>query len=226
LIGELGAGIESLRLGNKEGELTRKVLEKTKKAGAALLKAALPTAIKIATSGLLDISALKEDLAKLGEDIAKEQIEKYEAGKKTIRKFREDLGKLVEAVAGQREPDQRKPVVFVIDELDRCRPSYAVGLLEKVKHLFSVDGLVFVLGIDRHQLAQSVRSLYGSGMDADGYLRRFIDLDYRLPEPDHKKFAEAQFARFGLDGMLNARRGSPEHGVLRRVVPKLFEVFR
>ena len=42
-------------------------------------------------------------------------------------------------------------------------------LLEKVKHLFSVEGLVFVLAIDRQQLGESVKALYGSGMDANGY---------------------------------------------------------
>ena len=77
---------------------------------------------------------------------------------------------------------------MVIDELDRCRPSYAVELLEVVKHLFGVDRIVFVLAINRSELAHSVRALYGSGFDADNYLRRFFDVDFQLPEPGRRAF--------------------------------------
>ncbi len=229
LIGEIGAGIESLRLGGEQEKTAQKVFEKTKKAGAALLKAALPTALKLATSGLLDLSAATEaDLAKLAEDVAKKQIEKYQADKKTITSFREELAKLVKALAEKDRSATAKPLVFVVDELDRCRPTYAVELLEKIKHLFSVHGLVFVLAIDRQQLGESVKALYGAGMDADGYLRRFIDLEYRLPEADPEKFSEAQFTRFGLDTLLNSKIGETRQDAanLREEFPKLFAVFR
>ena len=52
-------------------------------------------------------------------------------------------------------------LVIVIDELDRCRPSYAVELLEAAKHIFAVDHVVFVLAVNRSELAHSVRALYG-----------------------------------------------------------------
>ena len=75
---------------------------------------------------------------------------------------------------------------MIIDELDRCRPTYAIELLETAKHLFSVDNIVFVLGINIVEMSHSIRALYGSKFDAEGYLRRFIDFDYRLPEATHK----------------------------------------
>ena len=81
-----------------------------------------------------------------------------------------------------------KPLVIMIDELDRCRPSYAIELLEVAKHLFAVDNVVFVLAVNRAELVHSVKALYGSGFDAEGYLRRFFDLDFQLPEPDRKRF--------------------------------------
>ena len=74
----------------------------------------------------------------------------------------------------------------MIDELDRCRPPYAVELLEVAKHLFSVDYIVFVLAVNRPELAHSIRDLYGSGFDAAGYLRRFFDIDFRLPDPERE----------------------------------------
>ena len=70
---------------------------------------------------------------------------------------------------------------FFVDELDRCRPTYTVELLERIKHFFDVEGLVFVLSLDKEQLGHSIRAVYGAGIDVDGYLRRFIDLEYRLP---------------------------------------------
>ena len=79
----------------------------------------------------------------------------------------------------------------MIDELDRCRPSYAVELLEVAKHLFEVEHIVFVLAINRAQLAHSIRALYGIGFDADGYLRRFVDVDFVLPEPDRDQLIRA-----------------------------------
>lgn len=96
-------------------------------------------------------------------------------------------------------------VVIIIDELDRCRPTYAIELLERVKHLFDASGVVFILGIDRRQLNHSIRSLYGSEFDATGYLRRFIDLDYRLPEPQVGDYCEYLFENFGINELMSKR---------------------
>ena len=83
-----------------------------------------------------------------------------------------------------------RPLVVMIDELDRCRPSYAVELLEVAKHLFSVDHIVFVLAVNRSELAHAIRALYGGGFDAKGYLRRFFDVDFVLPAPERNAFIE------------------------------------
>ena len=82
------------------------------------------------------------------------------------------------------------PLVIAIDELDRCRPSYAVELLEIAKHFFSVDNIVFVLAIDKAQLSHAIKAVYGNDFDASGYLRRFIDLDFQLPKPEQTDFTE------------------------------------
>jgi hypothetical protein len=74
------------------------------------------------------------------------------------------------------------PLVVVVDELDRCRPDYALALLEVVKHFFSVPNVHFVLGVNLEALAHSVRARYGSGIDAERYLRRFVSLSVHLPD--------------------------------------------
>ncbi len=85
--------------------------------------------------------------------------------------------------------NNNKPLVFIVDELDRCNPHYAVKVLERIKHLFSVSKIVFVLSIDKEQLCNSIRGYYGSDkINAEEYLRRFIDIEFNLPEPDFDKF--------------------------------------
>lgn len=78
--------------------------------------------------------------------------------------------------------------IFIIDELDRCRPDYAVKVLETVKHFLNVKHYVFIFALDFRQLSESIKQQYGSGLDADGYLRRFFDINLNLPAPDVSTF--------------------------------------
>ena len=111
----------------------------------------------------------------------------YLETKCAIESFRCALQKTAIAIS-KLEKYRHKPLVIAIDELDRCRPSYAVELLEIVKRFFSVEKVVIVLAIDRAQLSHAIKALYGHEFDSVGYLRRFIDLDFRLPDPDRTKF--------------------------------------
>ena len=88
--------------------------------------------------------------------------------------------------------------MIFVDELDRCRPSYAIELLEVAKHLFAVDGLVVVFSVNRSQLAHSIRSVYGESFDAEDYLHRFFNLNYRLPPTNHKLFVESIIQQTGI----------------------------
>ena len=122
----------------------------------------------------------------------------YKNAKLGYARFREALKDSAKAVS-----EACKPLVVVIDELDRCRPSYAVELLEVAKHFFSVDRVVFVLALDRSQLAHSVKVLYGEGFAAEGYLGRFFDADLRLPTPDRTKFFKSLLEATGINGYLD-----------------------
>lgn len=83
------------------------------------------------------------------------------------------------------------PLVYFIDELDRCNPAFAVKVLERIKHLFEIPNVVFILSIDKQQLAYSINGFYGSeSINSMEYLRRFIDIDYNLPEPEPEKYCE------------------------------------
>lgn len=73
------------------------------------------------------------------------------------------------------------PIVIVIDELDRCRPDYALAVLEVIKHFFAVPKVHFILGINGEALESSVRARYGVDVDAESYLRKFINASFSLP---------------------------------------------
>ncbi len=90
-----------------------------------------------------------------------------------------------------------KPMVVIIDELDRCRPDYAVRMLERIKHFFDIHGLVFVIASDGKNLPSAVKSQYGPGVNGEEYLRKFFDYEYMLPEPTANQFAGILFESFG-----------------------------
>lgn len=73
------------------------------------------------------------------------------------------------------------PIIVIVDELDRCRPDYAVEYLETIKHIFDLKGLIFVLGVDKASLASSVRALFGESLDFDEYYRKFVHRNVNLP---------------------------------------------
>ena len=77
--------------------------------------------------------------------------------------------------------DKRRPLIFVIDELDRCRPPFALELLEKIKHLFSVEGVHFLLATHMKQLENSVRWSYGIQGQESAYLEKFYNLVLHFP---------------------------------------------
>ena len=105
--------------------------------------------------------------------------------KQSAAKFKASLESLAGALW---EASDHKPTAILIDELDRCRPTYAIELLETAKHIFGVNHVVFVLAVNRDQLAHSVKVLYGSEFDAEGYLRRFFDIEFKLPAPNREAF--------------------------------------
>jgi KAP family P-loop domain len=74
-----------------------------------------------------------------------------------------------------------RPLIIIVDELDRCRPTYAISLLEEAKHFFDDTGTIFVYGMNRKALAATVKSIYGDEFPADHYLMRFVKRQISLP---------------------------------------------
>jgi hypothetical protein len=155
--------------------------------------------ISLATGGLVqasDVSALTaiaDQAAATASDITTQTIEEvikhHEEAQDEVDQFRSILAGCAQGINERELGSARRLIVFV-DELDRRRPDYAVHVLECIKHFFAVDNVIFVIAIDRGALTESICSVYGTGIDADGYLRKFFDYHVGLPPPLYEKFAE------------------------------------
>ena len=75
----------------------------------------------------------------------------------------------------------RRRLIVTIDELDRCRPDYALRFLETIKHVFEVDHITFVVAANKVELANAVKGIYGADFDGSAYLERFFDVFLRIP---------------------------------------------
>ncbi|SNR64227.1 KAP family P-loop domain-containing protein [Maribacter sedimenticola] len=180
----------------KGEELFKTVLSKA----LPLIKQAVPEIIKHTVEKRLGESTadLLNGIGKYSVKELEDSLKEYNNKKKGITEFRNILEQYVATI------DSNKPVIFIIDELDRCRPNYSVEVLEQIKHLFSVKGIVFVLSIDKEQLENAVKGFYGSeSINSEEYLRRFIDVEYSIPEPDKNAFCDYLFKYFGFSHFFN-----------------------
>ena len=199
-----------------------RTIEVVKTAAMEVLRYTVPGVVRLATAGILDLGTLAEkEVGNILASHASDRIAHYGAAQQSINKFKNVLQNVANGLS---QSTGDKPLILMVDELDRCRPTYAVQLLEVAKHLFSVHRVVFVLAINRSELAHSIRALYGQGFNADGYLRRFFDADFRLPAPERKAFIEALLRSMQIDVHLQRTRDQEARSEAR-IAQKLLTAF-
>ncbi len=182
-------------------ELSAGIQEYADKSTAQKIEDTVKVVLQSAVPGLIQLGAASIPMVgtAVGPVLAsyvEERLSAYQKAKESVHEFRHALQEMAAKVSKSKGG---RPLIVMIDELDRCRPSYAVELLEVAKHLFAVDHIVFVLAVNRSELAHSVKALYGDGFDAQGYLRRFFDVDFVLPAPDRKAFIDRMLATIQID---------------------------
>ena len=156
----------------------------TKKVGAATLIGGLKAVINTSSLGLVNgdkvvdasVEAAKnasENLTSSLEQYIQKKITTANEEKKDISTFKATLSEM--------HIESGKKTIFIIDELDRARPDYSLDLLEKIKHLFSVEGVVFLLVMNRAQFEKCIEKRYGY-IDSSAYLNKFINFYFTLPK--------------------------------------------
>lgn len=156
------------------------------------------------------ISKLVESIESAQTSQLEKRIAKAHESAQAVNDFRTHLSELaVELAKGSRHdettPTEGTPrkLVFIIDELDRCRPTFALSLLERVKHLFSVDEICFVLVVHLPELARMVEKEYGV-TSGQRYLEKFYRLRVTLPVArehharPHIKYVDYLLARMNV----------------------------
>ncbi|MCJ9754492.1 KAP family NTPase [Neorhizobium sp. BETTINA12A] len=148
----------------------------------AVGKVAAKSSVRVLTVGLLNTA----DLEKASEEIAKEvssvvegefdkaieeRLNRSNQDRIAFDEFRNTLSTVGENFPGAK---QGKPLIFIVDELDRCKPPYALALIETMKHFFSVSSVKFLLVCQVDQILSSIRHTYGTDIDAQRYLEKFV----------------------------------------------------
>lgn len=148
-----------------------------KKAGPLILKGLVKKFSGVELDELL-VSGAEDTVDGVVEALVRDQSET----KENVREFKEEVRSRLEQAA--LDKNLAAPAFIFIDELDRCRPTYAIELLERIKHFFELEDCRFIIASDSVQLAHSIRAVYGQGFASERYLNRFFDAEFNLDNED------------------------------------------
>lgn len=156
-----------------------------------LLIASAKVGFKAATLGAIDASDLNvagelsssasDTIADLSETAVQKILDEYSQADETFSAFRKSLAMTPELLS-QKDKLGSGKVVFIVDELDRCRPDFALGLIECLKHFFKTESLHFVLVANKEFLVRSVGARYGLTDASEEYLDKFFDFSILFEE--------------------------------------------
>lgn len=223
---ELYALLESK--GNDAEVIAEKILKTAAKIGARALTGGAKLALSAVTAGVVTgtvvdnaTKLLTESFSGEIESFVESKIKSMDEEKKAIVDFKIALEKIYE--------DTGKKTLIIIDELDRARPDYSLELLEKVKHLFSVKGLVFLLVMNREQFEKGIAYRYGD-INTNLYLNKFIHYWFTLPKVSrHDLTYEKLYGNTTIDDYIqrllrkNSSLGISSNGAFTKLISFLIE---
>ncbi len=140
---------------------------------------------------------VKAFLSDVNEDIINETFNSLTKSQKSRKSFTKELEKTVQNILTK---TNKKQFIFIIDELDRCKPTFAIELLENIKHLFKIREIVFLIAVDKTQLSESIKVVYGQNFDSKTYLYRFFDLDLYLNIETGNDFFRSKLSQIDCTG--------------------------
>ena len=145
-------------------------------------------------ASLQAIHAMVKLLSRIGES------KNYHA--RILEDLKKDLKKEAIKLWNSKVHEGPRRILVIIDELDRCRPDYAIRFLETMKHVFEVSHVTFLLAVDKAQLIHSLKGVYGSNFDAEKYLERFGDVWLSLPESPRSDFIAGVLGKISFENYL------------------------
>lgn len=97
-------------------------------------------------------------------------FEDYAIAIKTIAEKKESFNDLINLLL-----NGNKRLILIIDELDRCKPTFAIQLLETIKHFYSNKKITILMSTNNFELSHSIKKVYGQDFDGYSYLNKFYD---------------------------------------------------
>lgn len=125
-------------------------------------------------------------------DLTKDLFTQHKDLKEQVALLRKSLLDLY-----QSQESPLKPIFILVDELDRCRPNFSIELLEAIKHIFQVNGICFLVAVNKEELINSIKVIYGESFDSRHYLQRFFDVDYKVKVTVSAELWEVHLNRYG-----------------------------
>lgn len=224
----------------------RDFLTKAARVGKAIGAAGAKLGVKAATLGLISTSeveqlseirdAVVDGLGEITEEGVKRLLENHASAQADFDALRGALSTLpnllrppqpaAELSENQESPPLITPLIVVIDELDRCRPDFALGILEVLKHFFRSDGIHFVVVTNRDHLELAITHRYGIGTGATEYLEKFYDFVVYFEQASERydPTGIGRFAAYVADRVLP--RSGPGINDVREAVQEISKAFR
>ena len=133
----------------------------------------------------IDVENLKDKVAEINTDQAVDYLKDFE-------EMKEKMGYITNALSDALEKCDGNIIVFV-DELDRCRPRYIIDFLMRIKHIFNIPKLIFIISMNMEALKGACKSEFGEHKNAniDGYIERLFLPKLPLPPPGHGDLADS-----------------------------------
>lgn len=141
-------------------------------------------------------SVATETTSKAIDLLADSAVKEIEIRTQLVEDFHTQLSEVIQRL-GKNDPKKTQLFIF-IDELDRCRPTYAVETLERIKHILTANGTAFIIATDTSQLKCSVNQIYGQNFDSETYLKRFFDRQYELKKPTQIDLVKERISAWGF----------------------------
>lgn len=128
-------------------------------------------------------------------------IKDHDSKLKSIKEFKDSIAAFINDTLSCTAKNY--PTFIFIDELDRCRPTYAVEMLEVIKHFFDMPNVVFVVATDTEQLQHAVKAVYGNDFNANVYLSRFFQRRCTLQEQPRLEFIQNKLSNLSESQLAN-----------------------
>lgn len=140
-------------------------------------------------------------------------MQEYESSQQMIDQLKKCLSELV----------KEQKIIFLLDELDRCRPDFAIELLERMKHIFDVEGIKFMLVANSAQLHAIIKQRYGNTVDAKRYLDKFIKINISFPRTAKRGSRERKVSLLHLHAEL-AKHKETDYIIDQKYVREFLEL--